>query len=131
MKLGRIGYSLLGMALFTTGCAHTHKLLGRQEKMEIPEGIRINVGSPHIKEGDIVDIFKRKCKKLNAGTRNATETCTRKLVAQAPVIKIISEDESIISPPTGFKLENDMYVEDKNSEGEEELKPLLCPQPQK
>ncbi|MBL7542598.1 MAG: hypothetical protein JNL11_02225 [Bdellovibrionaceae bacterium] len=131
MKVTILGFTLLGTVLLSIGCAHTHKVLGRQDKVEIPEGVRVNVGSPHVKEGDVVDIYRRKCKKFSTGKGNSTETCTRTFVAQAPIIKILSEDESIMSPPAGFKLETDMFVEDKNSEGEDQMRPLICPQPQK
>ncbi|OYZ19220.1 MAG: hypothetical protein B7Y39_12520 [Bdellovibrio sp. 28-41-41] len=128
MKTKSLLLVLLGMVLFDLGCAHYHRVLGRQEKTEIPEGIKANIGSPHVKEGDFVDIFKKKCTKVYASKGNSTESCVTTMVAQAPVLKVLSEDISIISPPTGFQIESDMYVEVSDSNGKKQMKPLICPQ---
>ena len=102
----------IGISTFSIGCAHYHKIEGREEKSEIPEGIRVNIGSSEVKTGDSVDVFKRKCVKSKMHHRGASaETCTTTKLGEAVVTKVLTSDVAIVSPQPGLSMESDMYVE--------------------
>lgn len=69
-------FAAIGISTFGLGCAHYHKIEGREEKSEIPEGVRVNIGSSEVKAGDSVDVFKRKCVKNKMHHKGASaEKC--------------------------------------------------------
>ena len=105
-------FAAIGISTFGLGCAHYHKIEGREEKSEIPEGVRVNIGSSEVKAGDSVDVFKRKCVKNKMHHKGASaEKCTTTKIGEAVVTKILTSDVAIVSPQSGLTMEPDMYVE--------------------
>lgn len=101
---------LLSLANF--GCAHYHKIVGNEEKSEIPEGVRVKIGSPEVKEGDSVDIFKKVCPKMKTNPKYEQDdhSCESQKVGSSKVLKILTKDTAIISAPT-FSIDKTMTVE--------------------
>lgn len=109
-------FAAIGISTFSIGCAHYHKIEGREEKSEIPEGVRVNIGSSEVKAGDSVDVFKRKCVKNKKSISHREddhdeETCTITKLGEAVVTKVLTSDVAIVSPQSGLTMEPDMYVE--------------------
>lgn len=105
--------AFLGFSLgINIGCSHFHKVEGPEPKSEIPEGVRVSIGSSEVKEGDVVDIFKRKCVKRKMHVHaQGSETCTTTKLGQTVAIKVLTKDVAIVRAPTDVTLETDMYVE--------------------
>lgn len=105
--------AFLGFSLgVNIGCSHFHKVEGPEPKSEIPEGVRVSIGSSEVKEGDVVDIFKRKCIKRKMRVHaQGSEACTTTKLGQTVVTKVLTKDVAIVRAPADFTLETDMYVE--------------------
>tara|TARA_B110001454_G_scaffold122549_1_gene114421 strand:- start:16732 stop:17082 length:351 start_codon:yes stop_codon:yes gene_type:complete len=112
MKKIKLVFLMLSVLAFNVGCAHYHKIMGTEQRSEIPEGVRVKIGSPEVKEGDSVDIFKKVCpkRKSNAKIEQVDHSCDSVKVGTSKVIKILTKDTAIIETPT-FKVEGEMTVE--------------------
>ena len=106
-----ISFSVL--CFLTAGCAHKHTITGNQDADVIPEGIRVSIGSPEVKDGDSVDILKRTCKKKFTGPRGGitTATCQLDKVGEALVLKVLDHDSAVIRPLVNAEITSDMIVE--------------------
>jgi hypothetical protein len=65
-KIGVLCFVASAVAL--SGCTHTHKVQGKEAKSEIPEGIRVAIGSKEVQEGDKVQVLRSVCRDV---TRSA------------------------------------------------------------
>lgn len=112
MKKFRFVILLVSISVFNFGCAHYHKIVGSEQKSEIPEGMRVKIGSPEVKEGDSVDIFKSVCPKIKPNPKFDQDghSCNMVKVGTSKVLKILTKDTAIIETPT-FKIEGEMTVE--------------------
>lgn len=112
MKKFILFFMAASIAAFSFGCGHFHDVVGNEQKSEIPEGVRVKIGSPEVKEGDTVDIFKKMCpkNKPNPKIDQDDHPCNMQKVGTSKVIKVLTKDTAIINTPN-FKIENDMTVE--------------------
>lgn len=106
---------LLLSSWFATGCAHMHAVQGIEKQSEIPDGIRVSIGSQEVKEGDKVDVLKQVCKSGGSG-RGRSKSCTDKKMGEAKVLKVLDHDSAIVEPDPGVILEAGMKVEKKDLE---------------
>ncbi len=97
-------------ALVFSGCAHTHQIHGSQDRMEIPAGVKVGIGSSEVKEGDKVSILKTECQQVASknGSRNA---CSDKKIGEGLVLRVLDHDSAIIKPDVGLLLDSSMKVE--------------------
>lgn len=102
--------SMLSMS-FAVGCAHSHSVQGVEKKSEIPEGIRVAIGSKEVNEGEILDVLKSKCKTILRARGGSSEKCVTEKVGEAVVLKILDHDSAIVEPRNNLKMEAGMSVE--------------------
>lgn len=110
-KLGLM--SLIFSAFMAFGCAHTHSVQGNEQKSEIPEGVRVAIGSSEINEGDKVDVFRSVCKKVHRARGGTTNSCRDDKVGEARVLKVLDHDSAIVEPDQGLAMDTNMKVEKK------------------
>lgn len=113
MKTKKLMSLIILTVSISFGCAHYHEVEGEEKKSEIPEGVRVNIGSTEVKEGDTVDIFKKKCPKVKQSSKfnPHDHPCNSQKVGSSTVIKVLTKDTAIIKVPAEFKVESDMTVE--------------------
>lgn len=100
------------LSLINIGCAHYHKVEGVQERTEIPEGMRVKIGSKEVQEGDFVDVFKAKCTKKRMHRYDTDfNRCVYEKIGKTQVIKVLTSDTAVVSHPEDFIIDNDMYIE--------------------
>lgn len=112
---------ILLLPLLGLGCAHFHKVESPQEKTEVPEGVKVRIGSPEVKEGDYVEVIKLICnrpttirsKSLDVNPSNGK--CDSIKVGSTKVIKVLAKDLAIVETPSSFVMEPNMYVEKMKS----------------
>lgn len=104
---------LMTGAYMASGCAHNHYVQGPEEKSEIPEGVRVAIGSTEVKEGEKVDVFRSVCKKVYRGRRGARTSCLDDKVGEARVLKVLDHDTAIVEPEQGLTMDTSMKVERK------------------
>jgi hypothetical protein len=102
-------------ASITSGCAHTHKVDGLQEKSEIPAGVKVGIGSSEIKEGSIVNVLKTSCEEsAGSGRRGGNrKVCRDNKVGEATVLKVLDHDSAIVKPEASLQMDESMKVEKK------------------
>lgn len=111
MSIGKLIMS--SFAVVSLGaCAHVHKVEGPEAKSEIPEGIRVQIGSPEVKEGDRVKVVRSKCNSTFAGEKGgAKRRCVNDKIGEAVVLKVLDHDAAVVQPESGIKIEQGMAVE--------------------
>ncbi len=110
-KLVILGILSAGVGL--AGCAtHNHKVEGVQTRSEIPEGIRVGIGSKEVKEGDKVSVLRSECTQGPSGARGGTRTTCRDIkVGEALVLKVLDHDSAIVRPDSGVAMDSKLKVE--------------------
>lgn len=96
------------------GCAHLHKVDGPQAEHVIPDGYRVQIGSPEVKDGDTVSVFRRLCSKTSVPVRGnpiKVDRCKNIAVGSARIIKVIDHDSAIVKPDGDLKIDDSMVVE--------------------
>lgn len=113
MKNLKLYFGLVLFGLLTSGCSHKHVVEGVQEKMEVPAGVRVTIGSSEVVEGDKVDIYRTQCKKKHKDRIDLDDdkVCSNIRLGQGIVTKILSENVAIIQPPQGLEVDREMWVE--------------------
>jgi len=111
MKAKIVLLSVLTGAFWASGCAHTHSVQGPEQKSEIPEGVRVSIGSSEIKEGEKVDVLRSVCKKVRRPRRGSVNSCTDQKVGEARVLKVLDHDSAIVEPDQGLTMDTGMKVE--------------------
>lgn len=101
----------IGLIGLLSGCAHTHRVEGPEVKSEIPEGIRVQIGSPEVKEGDRVSVMRSVCKQRTMGEKGSRRACTKDKIGEAKVVKVLDHDAAIVQPDAGLRIESGMSVE--------------------
>ncbi len=104
--------------LGTLGCAHSaHKVDGQQEQSEIPAGVRVGIGGTEVREGDIISVYKTKCRNVSRGIRGGTVSkCQDEAVGTALVLKVLDHDSAVVSPQNGLVMDTSMKVEKQKGE---------------
>ncbi len=105
-------FSMLSLGSLV-GCAHTHPVQGVEKKSEIPDGIRVSIGSKEVKEGETLDVLKTKCRKVLKTRGGSDQRCTTSKVGEAVVLKVLDHDSAIVEPMNELKMDTDMKVEKK------------------
>lgn len=105
--------ALLFVSTLSVGCAHKHVVEGHQPADQIPEGVRVKIGSPEVKEGDTVNVFRQICKEKRPAGRGGEETqsCANEKIGEASVLKVLDQDSAVILPSAGLTIEKNMLVE--------------------
>ena len=107
--------AILGLTIITglSGCAHSHKVDGPQEKSEIPAGVRVGIGGKEIKEGEKVAVLKASCRQVSGGGDKSVsrKQCTDEKVGQALVLKVLDHDSAIVQPEGNLQMDSSMKVE--------------------
>lgn len=110
----KLGLLSLMLAAFTAfGCAHTHSVQGNEQKSEIPEGVRVAIGSTEVKEGDKVDVLHSVCKQVRRHRGGTGTSCSDQKVGEALVLKVLDHDSAIVEPDQGLTMDTNMKVEKK------------------
>lgn len=100
-------------AFMTFGCAHNHTVQGNEKKSEIPEGVRVAIGSTEVKEGEKVDVLRSVCKQVRRARGANGTSCTDQKVGEARILKILDHDSAIVAPDQGLTMDTNMKVEKK------------------
>ncbi len=108
-KIGLL--SLMLGAYMVSGCAHTHSVQGPEQKSEIPEGVRVAIGSTEVKEGEKVNVFRSVCKTVSRTRGGTTNSCRDDKVGEALVLKVLDHDAAIVQPDQGVTMDTNMKVE--------------------
>lgn len=107
--------AILGLTVLVgvSGCAHSHKVDGPQEKSEIPAGIRVGIGGKEIKEGEKVVVFKTSCRQVSGGGDKGSprSQCVDQKVGEALVLKVLDHDSAIVHPEGNLQMDSSMKVE--------------------
>lgn len=107
-----LAITIISTSAMTIGCVHNHVVDGVQEKIEIPEGVKVSIGSKEVKKGDTVNVFRVECDPKRRGLRSsAINECAQKMLGTAKVIEVLDHDLAIIQPENGLVMEQDMKVE--------------------
>lgn len=106
---------ILVLAAIGTGCAHTHKVLTGENKPEVASSeVHVGIGSPEVKEGEVVDVFTRVCTTSKFPTRGHKDhSCKMNKVGEAVIAKIISQEAASVTPLNNLVIDPKMYVEKK------------------
>lgn len=96
---------------FMSGCVHSHKVIGTQEPEQLPAGVKVQIGSKEIKEGQKVNVLTEVCtnkKRLRGGD---IIECKSENRGEALVLKVLDHDLAIIEPLNGLVMDRSMKVE--------------------
>lgn len=99
------------VVVFSTACAHSHRVEGPEKQSEIPEGIRVAMGGSEVKEGERINVTKPECTKEYRGRQGNVKKCVSKKIGEATVIKILDHDSAIVKPDEGVVMDKDTRVE--------------------
>lgn len=110
-KLGLM--SLMFSAFMAFGCAHPHSVQGNEQRSEIPEGVRVAIGSSEVSEGEKVEVFRPVCKKVSRPRGGTSNSCRYEKVGEARVLKVLDHDSAIVEPDQGLAMDTNMKVEKK------------------
>jgi hypothetical protein len=111
LELSKISAAVIALSI-SVGCAHSHFVEGVQPAQVVPEGTRVRIGSPEVKEGDTVDVFTVVCKNSYSGSlRDNRRSCDKKKTGQARILKVVDQDSAVATPLDGSKIEPGMLVE--------------------
>jgi hypothetical protein len=103
--------SFLSVCFFMFGCATTPTNLVRQ-----PIGDQqaiVQLGTPAIKAGDRVELFKETCREVTRKDFTTTR-CSKASRGMASVLELKSSQEAIIKADSGVALEQGLFVEKAN-----------------
>lgn len=98
------------IVIFSSACAHSHKVEGPEERSEIPEGIRVSMGGSELKEGERIEVTRAECTKEYRGRQGYQKKCVSKKIGEATVIKILDHDSAIVKPDEGVTMDKDTRV---------------------
>lgn len=101
--------------IFSAGCGHLHKVQGVETPSEIPEGIRVSIGSKEVKEGEKVDVLHSVCKQVSGGRAGTRNVCHSEKIGEALILKVLDHDSAIVKPDNGLTMDAKMTVEKKPS----------------
>lgn len=106
-------FGALAAGVGLAGCAtHDHKVEGAQARSEIPEGIRVGIGSKEVKEGDRVSVLRSECTERSSGRAGGSRTSCRDIkVGEALVLKVLDHDTAIVRPDLGVVMDSKLKVE--------------------
>lgn len=109
-KLAVLG--VLGLGFGLSGCAtHNHRVEGTQARSEIPEGIRVGIGSKEVKEGERVSVLRSECTERSSARGGSRTSCTDVKVGEATVLKVLDHDTAVVRPDAGVTMDTKMKVE--------------------
>lgn len=111
MKTKIILLSILIGVFGASGCAHIHPVQGAEQKSEIPEGVRVSIGSSEVKEGEKVDVLRPVCKKVRRPRGGSKNSCKDQKVGEARILKVLDHDSAIVEPDQGLTMDTGMKVE--------------------
>ncbi len=110
----QLNLAVLGLSGFIllSGCAHIHQVKSPQTDAEVSAsaGVRVEIGSNEVREGEKVDVLDRKCHETR-GTRLREPTCHYVKVGEARVTRILDSESAIVTPENGMSMRPSMRVE--------------------
>lgn len=99
------------VAFSVIGCVHSHKVLGTQQPELIPAGIKVQIGSKEIKEGQKVNVLSDVCTEKKRLRGGAMKECKTEKRGEALVLKVLDHDLAVIEPLNGLIMDKSMRVE--------------------
>lgn len=101
--------------IIASGCSHLHKVQGIETQSEVPEGIRVSIGSSEVKEGEKVDVLRPACRQVTGGKAGTRNVCHSEKVGEALILRVLDHDSAVVKPDNGLTMDSKMTVEKKHS----------------
>lgn len=102
---------ILPLTLSWLGCAHYHKVDGKQEAAAIPAGTRVQIGSKEVKEGDKVKVFAKSCRRVANDRVGYRTDCQMNELGSAIVLKVLDHDLAVVQADNDLSITEEMVVE--------------------